>query len=345
MPPDASTNSGPPRLVVYRNDNVTNALRFSFLSVETNEFSFRLAGDTNNNPYFTNHFDVFAATNISGTFTSRIPIWAGDPPQVVGTNVTNVIHPPQWWWVCRAPTGELVSCAWLVPSNYPQLFLVAAGPRDLDHGGLSDAFENLVTLTLTNDATDDKWAGLSVPDNWAVEGSTNTARFLISRLCTNANFPLNVGFTLAGTANFGTDYTLSNVSTNGTNLVATIPAGANEVNLILTALADTMAEGTETATLTLCTNWPNFPVEVAQQSATALILEKYSRLYTSNADFSAGVMCGLEAVSNQIQFKPDLPPQFPYINVACSGRGTVARINTTNGQIIGEYWTAPPVFV
>jgi hypothetical protein len=30
-----------------------------------------------------------------------------------------------------------------------------------------------------------------------------------------------------------------------------------------------------------------------------------------------------------------------YIAVACSGRGTVVRINTSTGAILGEYWSAP----
>jgi len=47
------------------------------------------------------------------------------------------------------------------------------------------------------------------------------------------------------------------------------------------------------------------------------------------------------AGDGQLQFTSNLPPQFPFIAVACSGRGTVARINTTNGTVIGEYRTTP----
>jgi hypothetical protein len=64
--------------------------------------------------------------------------------------------------------------------------------------------------------------------------------------------------------------------------------------------------------------------------------------YTNNSDFDLGVLQNLNhsVVDNQLQVNP-VPEPFPFINVACSGRGTIARIDTLSGQIIGEYWTAP----
>jgi hypothetical protein len=52
-------------------------------------------------------------------------------------------------------------------------------------------------------------------------------------------------------------------------------------------------------------------------------------------------MSGLVAANDQLQFQSSLPAQLPYIAVACSERGTVARVNTTNSLVAGEYRTIP----
>ena len=107
---------------------------------------------------------------------------------------------------------------------------------------------------------------------------------------------------------------------------------------------DTNAEDFEKATLTLATNAAS-EVETAHASATAWILEEYTKTYTTVADFNEGVLSGLGGVTNyangHLAFKTHLAPQFAFINVTCSGRGTVARISTTNGLVIGEYRTTP----
>lgn len=66
-------------------------------------------------------------------------------------------------------------------------------------------------------------------------------------------------------------------------------------------------------------------------------------LYTTDADFDRGTLVSVnhDAPNNdQLQLdQPTVP--FPFINVAASGRGTVVRIHTETGEIIGEYRTAP----
>ena len=45
-------------------------------------------------------------------------------------------------------------------------------------------------------------------------------------------------------------------------------------------------------------------------------------------------------VPDQLQVN-QLPKPLPLINVACSERGTIVRIHTVTGEILGEYQTAP----
>jgi hypothetical protein len=72
------------------------------------------------------------------------------------------------------------------------------------------------------------------------------------------------------------------------------------------------------------------------------------RTYTTAADFSEGVLMNL--VTNTINgdeclsFPPHITP-FPYVNIACSTRGTLVRIDAKatdpTKAILGEYYTAP----
>lgn len=66
-----------------------------------------------------------------------------------------------------------------------------------------------------------------------------------------------------------------------------------------------------------------------------------TRTYTLDADFYEGQLLSVNtSVPNQLQLdQPGRP--LPYINIACSQRGTVVRIDINTGQIIGEYLTAP----
>jgi hypothetical protein len=67
------------------------------------------------------------------------------------------------------------------------------------------------------------------------------------------------------------------------------------------------------------------------------------RTYTLDDDFDEGALINLNHDSpNNDQLQLTSPPStFPFINVAASARGTVVRINTDTGEIVGEYQTAP----
>lgn len=65
-------------------------------------------------------------------------------------------------------------------------------------------------------------------------------------------------------------------------------------------------------------------------------------VYTLNADFDAGSLVNVNhsTVPDQLQLDSQAQP-FNFIWVAASGRGTIVKIDTATGQILGEYWSSP----
>ena len=273
-------------------------------------------------------YDLFGTTNLN--------------PAVPGFNLTN------WFWVLRTQPGQTN----LTVTNLyaAECYFRLAGTNDSDGGGFSDAFECLVTHTDPNDPADDRLTplvGIQVLDSVAIEQyPTHTARFRLSRLGGYVSWPLDVHCGLSGTATYAVDYSLAPATLIGTNVTVTFQPGQTTVELILTPVPDSQTEGSEIATLSVLGGAGyGYEVDSAHASATGWILEQYQYTYTTVADFRRGTMMGLEAAQGggdgQLQFTSNLPPQFPFIAVACSGRGTIVRINTTNGAVIGEYRTAP----
>jgi hypothetical protein len=65
--------------------------------------------------------------------------------------------------------------------------------------------------------------------------------------------------------------------------------------------------------------------------------------YTTDADVDQSTLVSVNhdaPYNDQLQLDSPAEP-FPFINVAASGRGTVVRVNTETGEIVGEYRTAP----
>ncbi|HEY9284585.1 MAG TPA: RHS repeat-associated core domain-containing protein [Pyrinomonadaceae bacterium] len=66
-----------------------------------------------------------------------------------------------------------------------------------------------------------------------------------------------------------------------------------------------------------------------------------SRVYTTSADFSEGSLINVvHSVADQLQLD-DATRAFNFIWVAVSSKGTVVKINTETGAVLGEYRTAP----
>jgi hypothetical protein len=80
------------------------------------------------------------------------------------------------------------------------------------------------------------------------------------------------------------------------------------------------------------------PTPAATSSPTCQPLLK---VYTTNADFDEGsyIHAG-HHVQDQLQLV-DTPRPLKYLWVAVSGKGTIVKIDTETGDVLGEYWSSP----
>jgi streptogramin lyase len=68
-----------------------------------------------------------------------------------------------------------------------------------------------------------------------------------------------------------------------------------------------------------------------------------NQTYSTDADFALGVSLNVNNAgpnNNQIQLNVGTA-SLPFVNVACSARGTIVRIDVNTGTVLGEYLTAP----
>lgn len=76
--------------------------------------------------------------------------------------------------------------------------------------------------------------------------------------------------------------------------------------------------------------------------ALGAVAHAQSRTYTTDADFDLGVLVQVNHdAPNNDQLQLDEAEPFAVLSVACGGLDTVVRINTTTGEILGEYLTVP----
>jgi RHS repeat-associated protein/uncharacterized repeat protein (TIGR01451 family) len=66
-----------------------------------------------------------------------------------------------------------------------------------------------------------------------------------------------------------------------------------------------------------------------------------TRTYTTSADFAEGTSINLtDTPPDQLRLD-DTTEAFEFIWIAASNRGTVIKIDTTTGEVLGEFWSAP----
>ena len=66
-----------------------------------------------------------------------------------------------------------------------------------------------------------------------------------------------------------------------------------------------------------------------------------TRTYTTSADFAEGTSINLtDTPPDQLRLD-DTTEAFEFIWIAASNRGTVVKIDTVTGQVLGQYWSAP----
>jgi autotransporter-associated beta strand protein len=133
--------------------------------------------------------------------------------------------------------------------------------------------QTLGTIDITV-AVPEGQVNVTATDASASETSPDNGTFVISRAGSTAS-PLNVLFTLSGTATLTSDYTLSHTSP------VTIPAGQSSVTITLTPVDDaTFGEGIETSILNITPN-AAYPIGIA--SATISIADNDNTAPVVNA--------------------------------------------------------------
>ena len=138
---------------------------------------------------------------------------------------------------------------------------------------------------------------IAASDASAAESSGDTASFRISRPTAGAA-ARTVNLALSGTAArpgaTAADYALTggSITLTGANAVVTIPAGEDAITVVLTATSDVLAEGAETAILTLSEN--NAYALLAPTAATATIT---GAVGPANDHFAARIALGTAPVT------------------------------------------------
>ncbi|NER38940.1 MAG: S8 family serine peptidase [Oscillatoria sp. SIO1A7] len=109
-----------------------------------------------------------------------------------------------------------------------------------------------------------------------------TGEFTLSRSATDTSKALTVTYSLGGSADVGSDYTLSGVGPNNT---ITIPAKQSQVKVIVTPVSDSEAEENETVILNLTAN-PGSNYDLGANASAQLTIEELwiEQLGTSNTD-------------------------------------------------------------
>jgi streptogramin lyase len=116
---------------------------------------------------------------------------------------------------------------------------------------------------------------------------------------------------------------------------ATLLTGATAYDLVLTSVNSGHAGN---YTVRVSNSYGNV---VSQVAALTVLSAGTSVIYTSNQDFAKGILINLNCttVANELQINAN-PTPLPFVNVPCSGRGTLARIDANTGKVLGEYATA-----
>lgn len=206
----------------------------------------------------------------------------------------------------------------------------AVNARILDGAGVG---------TIRNDDT--TW--ISINDAAALEkdDSTTTAVFTVTLSNPSSRTVLVDYRTVDGTATAGRDYV---------NLMNTLsfPPGTTSRTLTVQVTDDRTVERDESFIVRL-NNPSNAAIERDQGNGLIIDndrgrypVEGTDVLYTIDNDFDQGRLLNLtyEAVPDQLQLSRTLGT-YPFIWVAASDRGTVVKVDTRTGTILGEYATNP----
>ncbi|HEV8427371.1 MAG TPA: RHS repeat-associated core domain-containing protein [Pyrinomonadaceae bacterium] len=208
-------------------------------------------------------------------------------------------------------------------------------------------------VTFANAASPVTTAQFSIEGTYVLRLTADDSRFTVSDECTITVLPANT----PPVVNAGPDQQLTFLQS------ATLNGTANDDGLPVGSVVEvgwTKVSGPGTVTF----GSPENPISQAsfsapgtyvlrltgtdsqfsaEDEATIVVnpLPHASKVYTLNADFDLGSMINLtHNPAEQLQLD-ETSHSFKFMWVAVSTKGTVVKINTETGQIIGEYFTSP----
>lgn len=208
---------------------------------------------------------------------------------------------------------------------------------NLSDGGATSTPYNLEITPGTGGETSVSVSALGNPS----EVGPTPGTFQISRTGDTAT-PLNVNFSVGGTATFGTDYNQVGSTFNGANGTVTIPAGQNSTNITINPVNDGIADLNET-------------IEIGLQAATGYTVGSQGSATLSILDASSGTPTGervarywdTEALSHFFTADPgeqgatNLDPQFNSegFEFVSEGSNVLERFVNSKG---GYFYTSNP---
>lgn len=181
---------------------------------------------------------VDAGTNLTLQITT--------PAELLGTVTDDSFpNPPALltnWWTFVSGEGEVA----LISTNELTATATFTNSGEFTFRFISDDGEVKVFDDLVVTVTEPTSVSIDLLDASAAELGPDTGLFMISRLG-DTNFDLAISLAISGFASNGVDYVLL------TN-VATIPAGSNSVEFLVTPFLDNRTEGDESVIVTVVTN-------------------------------------------------------------------------------------------
>jgi len=196
---------------------------------------------------------------------------------------------------------------------------------------------------------------IAATDNIGMEPAGDPVTFTVTRTGSSST-AVDVYYTLGGEATHGADYSLMPNPTGSypETFFVQVPSGGSSktATITVTPVPDTAHESTERVIVALAPSPTDvYVVDPSKDRATASIRDRYAKTWTVNSDFDEGLLVGVNHVttSDRLQLNGTLKGaannndtgQYRYVNVACSARGTVIRIDSETGKIVGEYRTSP----
>ena len=209
------------------------------------------------------------------------------------------------------------------------------------------------TVTFANPASAVTVAQFSVEGTYVLRLTADDTRFTVSDECTVTVLPANT----PPAVNAGADQQLTFLEAatlNGTATDDGLPVGSvlevlwtrisGPGTVTFTTPNNTVSQAIFSAPGTYVLRLTGDDTQFTAQDEVTVVVNPRphaSRVYTLNADFDQGGLINVtHTPSDQLQL--DATSQsFKFIWVAVSTKGTVVKINTVTGQIIGEYFTSP----